>query len=61
MNLDNLDACKRVPVSLESLEACREVSVSARGLEACKRASVDLVSLFKVSYYARSARALACL
>ena len=30
-------------------------------LETCKRASVSLVSLFKVSHYARSARALACL
>ena len=30
-------------------------------LDARKRASVSLVSLFKVSHYARSARALACL
>ena len=30
-------------------------------LETCKRASVSLVSVFKVSHYARSARALTCL
>ena len=30
-------------------------------LETCKRASVSLVSLFKVSHYARSAHALTCL
>ena len=57
MNLESLEACKRVSVSQESLEACREVSVSLGSLEACKRASVSLVSLFEVSHYARFARA----
>ena len=58
MNLERLETCKKVSVSLESLEACREVSVSLGSLEACKRASVSLVSLFEVSHYARFARAL---
>ena len=57
MNLESLEACKRVSVSLASLEACREVSVSLGSLKACKRASVSLVSLFEVSHYARFARA----
>ena len=39
----------------ESVRAC------LGSLETCKRASVSLVSLFKVSHYARSARALAWL
>ena len=57
MNLESLETCKKVSVSLGSLVACREVSVRLGSLEACKSASVGLVGLFEVSHYARFARA----
>ena len=50
-----------VCASLELGSMQESVRECLGSLETCKRASVSLVSLFKVSHYARSARALACL
>ena len=55
MNLESLEACKRVSVNLESLEACREVSVSLGCLDTCKRAPVSMASLFEVYHEVRFA------
>ena len=58
MNLESLEACKKVCANLRSLGTDRRACGSLGSLGACREVSVILASLYKFSHYARFARAL---